>query len=135
MKKEKVKWQGISLPVPFINDIKEYIKDKKEYSNVPEFVRDAVREKMASTGGFSDAPRGFIDESSLGKLLDVIDEMEDTIKLEKPSLIKHFSKVKPWLIEYRKKHRGQGLPAHIQLVTRKDLEDFKESILEEIRKK
>ena len=46
-KTQKVKWQGVSLPVPFINDIKNHIKDKNEYKNVPAFVIDAIREKMA----------------------------------------------------------------------------------------
>jgi len=43
---EKMKWQGISLPVPFIDKIKKAIENKPEYSNVPEFVRQAVREKL-----------------------------------------------------------------------------------------
>jgi len=45
-KTQKVKWQGISLPIPFINDIKKHIKDKNEFKNVPAFVIDAVREAI-----------------------------------------------------------------------------------------
>ena len=47
-KKQKVKWQGVSLPVPFINDIKKHIAGKNQYRNVPAFVIDAVREKLAA---------------------------------------------------------------------------------------
>ena len=48
MTKEKkhVKYQGVSLPIPFINDIKKHISKDNRYTTVPGYVRQAVREKM-----------------------------------------------------------------------------------------
>ena len=49
-KKEKVRYQGISLPIPFIEAIKKHIGNTKglrdTYRGVPDYVATAVREKM-----------------------------------------------------------------------------------------
>ena len=44
--KDKCKWQGVSLPVPFINMIYEHIKDDDTFRSVVDFVREAVRDKI-----------------------------------------------------------------------------------------
>jgi Arc/MetJ-type ribon-helix-helix transcriptional regulator len=46
--KKPVSYHGISLPSPFIEQIKVYIQDKPEYRSVAEFVKEAVRQKMES---------------------------------------------------------------------------------------
>ena len=48
MKRSKpgVKYQGIAFAVPFIQAIKEHIKDDQKYRSVTDFVRQATREKM-----------------------------------------------------------------------------------------
>ena len=48
MKRSKpgVKYQGFAFAVPFIDEIKEHIKDDKKYRSVTDFVREATREKM-----------------------------------------------------------------------------------------
>jgi len=47
MKQEsEVKYQGLSLPVTLINEIKNHIKKHLEYKGVTEFVREAIRDKM-----------------------------------------------------------------------------------------
>jgi len=37
---------GVSLPIPFINEIRKHIANDERYRNVPQFVAAAVREKM-----------------------------------------------------------------------------------------
>ena len=44
--KPSVKYQGVSLPVPFINEIKKHIKGDPKYRSIADFVRESVREKM-----------------------------------------------------------------------------------------
>ena len=44
--KPRVKYQGISLPLPLINEIKIHISKDPTYQTVPSYVRDAVREKF-----------------------------------------------------------------------------------------
>lgn len=44
--KKPVKYQGVSLPIPMIDAIRKHIANDDTYRGVPEFVRDAIREKM-----------------------------------------------------------------------------------------
>lgn len=44
--KPGVKYQSVSLAVPFIEEIKKHIQDKPGYRSIADFVREAVREKM-----------------------------------------------------------------------------------------
>ena len=44
--KPGTKYQSVSLAVPFIEEIKNHIKDSPQYRSIADFVRDAVREKM-----------------------------------------------------------------------------------------
>ena len=44
--KDRCKWQGVSLPVPFINMLYEHIKDDDTYRSIADFVRVACREKV-----------------------------------------------------------------------------------------
>ena len=46
--KKPVKYHGISLPCPLIEEIKKYIKDKPEYRSVADFTKQASREKMGT---------------------------------------------------------------------------------------
>jgi len=46
LKRNPVKYQGVSLPLDFINEIKSSIKNDSMYRNVPEFVKVATREKL-----------------------------------------------------------------------------------------
>jgi Arc/MetJ-type ribon-helix-helix transcriptional regulator len=45
--KKAVKYQSVSLSVPFIEKIKLVIKDRPEYRSVADYVRESVREKIA----------------------------------------------------------------------------------------
>jgi len=44
--KPRVKHQGVSLPVPFIKEIKEHIKHRPAYRSIADYTREAIREKM-----------------------------------------------------------------------------------------
>jgi len=44
--KDRCKYQSVSLGIPLINEIKNYINEHDEYRSVADFVRQAVREKM-----------------------------------------------------------------------------------------
>jgi len=44
--KPPVKYHGISLPVPVIEEVKKFIKDKPEYRSVAEFVKESIRMNM-----------------------------------------------------------------------------------------
>ena len=43
---KRVKYQGVSLPIPLLEEIKKHIKDNPRIHGVPEFVRIAIREKI-----------------------------------------------------------------------------------------
>ena len=44
--KPSVKYQGISMPIPFIAEIKKHIMFNPRYRSVADFAREAIREKM-----------------------------------------------------------------------------------------
>ena len=48
MIKRNVKYQGISIPVPIINQIKGHINKHQEYTSVTNFIRIAIRDKIDS---------------------------------------------------------------------------------------
>jgi len=48
-KKSKRKYHSLSLPVDFIKDIKEHIKDKPGYTSVTDFAKSAIRQKIYSS--------------------------------------------------------------------------------------
>jgi len=60
MKKSKpsVKYQGISMPIPFIEEIKKFIMKNSKYRSVADFTREAIREKMHREGSEFAEPRG-----------------------------------------------------------------------------
>lgn len=45
--KKAVRYQGFALPIDFIEEIKKHIKNKDEYRSVTDYVKQAIREKMA----------------------------------------------------------------------------------------
>jgi len=44
--KPRGKYQGVSLSVDFVQEIKNHIMKDERYKSIAEFVRDACREKM-----------------------------------------------------------------------------------------
>lgn len=44
--KKPVKYYGVSLPLPFVEQIMKHIKNDDRYRNIPQFVKDACIEKM-----------------------------------------------------------------------------------------
>lgn len=42
-----VKYQGLSISVPLIKLIKNYIKQNPQYTSVTDFIKTAIREKLA----------------------------------------------------------------------------------------
>jgi Arc/MetJ-type ribon-helix-helix transcriptional regulator len=46
--KERGIYQGISLPLSLIQEIKKHIEKRRQYKGVTEFVREAIREKMTT---------------------------------------------------------------------------------------
>jgi len=40
------KWRGISLKKELIDEIEEFIKERKEYKSVSDFVQEAIRVRM-----------------------------------------------------------------------------------------
>jgi Arc/MetJ-type ribon-helix-helix transcriptional regulator len=44
--KDRPPYQSVSLPVPFVKEIKDFIKDKPQYRSIADFVKDSIREKM-----------------------------------------------------------------------------------------
>jgi Arc/MetJ-type ribon-helix-helix transcriptional regulator len=40
------KYQSISFDKPFIQEIKDHIKDKKQYRSLADFARDAIRNQI-----------------------------------------------------------------------------------------
>ena len=44
------KYQTVSFPEPFYNEIKEVVIKHEKYRSIAEFVKEAVRDKMQSTG-------------------------------------------------------------------------------------
>ncbi|GAH73749.1 unnamed protein product [marine sediment metagenome] len=44
--KPRGKYQGISLPVPFVEEIKKYVLRDNKYKSIADFVRESCREKM-----------------------------------------------------------------------------------------
>lgn len=47
--KKPVKYQGISVPITLINEIKNYIENNDRYRSIGEFTREAIREKLNRT--------------------------------------------------------------------------------------
>ena len=43
--KRNIPYQGISLPVPIINEIKKHIKNRS-YTTATDFIKAAIREKI-----------------------------------------------------------------------------------------
>jgi hypothetical protein len=50
--KKRAKYQGVSLPVPLIEEIKKHIMHKKEYRGIADFIKQAIREKMNFSSAF-----------------------------------------------------------------------------------
>lgn len=44
--KDRVKYQGVAVPVPMIEEMKNFVIKHNGYRSVSEFVRSAIREKM-----------------------------------------------------------------------------------------
>ena len=42
----ETKYQGLSLPVPLIELIKEYVKNNPQYTSVTDFIKTAIRNKL-----------------------------------------------------------------------------------------
>ena len=45
-KRSDYKYHSLSIPIPIIEDVKEFIQDKPEFSSVAEFAKFAMKEKM-----------------------------------------------------------------------------------------
>lgn len=62
--KPKVKYVSLSIPAPFIEEIKQYIQEKPEYQSVAEFAKQTMREKMQGlTDGSSKDIKGILNET------------------------------------------------------------------------
>jgi len=46
MSDKRCKYQGVSLPVPLIDEIKKHNTENLQYKGVAEFVKSAIREKI-----------------------------------------------------------------------------------------
>ena len=44
--KERGKYQGVSLPVDLISEVKKFVINNPKYKSIAEFTREALREKM-----------------------------------------------------------------------------------------
>ena len=44
--KSRMKYQGISLPVPIMQKIKKYILEHDEYRSMADFITQAIKDKM-----------------------------------------------------------------------------------------
>ena len=44
--KSRGRYQSISLPVPFVQEVKKHIINDAKYKSIADFTRDAIREKM-----------------------------------------------------------------------------------------
>ena len=49
--KDRPKYQGVTLPVPLINEIKEFVKGSSQYRSIAEFVKQATRHEMLLQSG------------------------------------------------------------------------------------
>ena len=55
--KPKAKYQGISLPEEFIDELKKHVMGNPRYKSVADFAREALREKMDREKNNSSAPQ------------------------------------------------------------------------------
>ncbi len=46
IKSKKTKYQGVSVPVCLIEEIKDHVKDNPKYRSISEFVRVAILERL-----------------------------------------------------------------------------------------
>lgn len=44
--KPRVRYQGISVPLELVNEIKEYIAKNRKYNSIADFTKEAVRDKL-----------------------------------------------------------------------------------------
>ena len=45
-KRKEYRYHSLSLPVPFIEQVKDHIKDRPQYRSVADFARDAMKERI-----------------------------------------------------------------------------------------
>ena len=45
-KRRDYKYHSLSIPIPIIEEVKEFIQEKPEFSSVAEFAKFAMKEKM-----------------------------------------------------------------------------------------
>jgi len=78
--KDTVTYKTVSIPDPFMDEIKEYVKQNKNYRSVAEFVKEAVIYRMTHVG-FTDETEP---DESLKMILKKVDVLTDKVsKLEK----------------------------------------------------
>ena len=54
MSKRNIKYQGVSLPVPILNKIKEHMNEHSEYTSITDFIRESIRDKIERDNTISD---------------------------------------------------------------------------------
>ena len=62
--KPPAKYRGLSFPVPLLEEVKIYIRNKPEYRSVSEFIRESIREKMNEVT----VPKDRINDSILNEI-------------------------------------------------------------------
>lgn len=72
MRERKIKYQGLSLPLTLLKDIKNHNKKHSEYTSVTDFVKEAIREKLRNENS---------DVSKVDRFLEILDDLESITKL------------------------------------------------------
>ena len=44
--KVPVRYQGVSVPIDLIHEVRKYVVDNPQYRSMSEFIKEAIREKM-----------------------------------------------------------------------------------------
>lgn len=73
--KPSVKYQGISVPITLIQEIKKCIKDKPEYRSIAEFVKEAIREKIQQSDNKFDIEEFKKIDKSMKNITNTINEI------------------------------------------------------------
>ena len=104
--KTRGKYQGVSLPVPFIQEIKNHILKDDKYKSIAEFIKESVREKISQENelfmknfygenGYNDIKSGVPFEKFIkDKLGKVLEDKTEQQKKADPTLIKIADSIK-----------------------------------------
>lgn len=70
--KDRVKYQGVSLPVPLVEEIRKHVISDSKYKSIGEFVRDAVREKMERDNTPPSKTMGRLAQEDINKIVNSV---------------------------------------------------------------